>query len=77
MGNPMKKVDIGPMVSIKARDEVHLQVLESVKNGAKLLLGGEIPKLSGAFYPITVLTEVGPNMPKPLSKKYLVQYFQS
>ena len=63
MGNPMKKVDIGPMVSIKARDEVHLQVLESVKKGAKLLLGGKIPNLSGAFYPITVLTEVGPNMP--------------
>ena len=51
------------MVSIKARDEVHLQVLESVKKGAKLLLGGKIPNLSGAFYPITVLTEVGPNMP--------------
>ncbi len=63
MGNPMKKVDIGPMVSIKARDEVHLQVLESVKKGAKLLLGGAIPNLLGAFYPITVLTEVGPNMP--------------
>ena len=31
MGDPMKKVDIGPMVSIKARDEVHLQVLESVR----------------------------------------------
>ena len=63
MGNPMKKVDIGPMVSKKARDVVHRQVLESIKKGAKLLLGGKIPNLSGAYYPVTVLTEVEPNMP--------------
>jgi succinate-semialdehyde dehydrogenase / glutarate-semialdehyde dehydrogenase len=30
--------------------------------GARLLLGGEIPAGPGAFYPPTVLTDVGPGM---------------
>ncbi|MDC0480141.1 NAD-dependent succinate-semialdehyde dehydrogenase [Candidatus Marinimicrobia bacterium] len=62
MGDPKDDVDIGPMVSIVARDEVHDQVCRSVEAGAKLKLGGVIPKEVGAFYPITLLSEVEPGM---------------
>lgn len=59
LGDPMnEETDIGPMAREDLRDELHEQVTESVKQGAKLLLGGEIPKMEGAFYPATVLTDV-------------------
>ena len=62
MGDPFDNVDIGPMVSDIARDEVHEQVLNSIEQGANCLLGGKIPEGSGAFYPITLLTDVKPGM---------------
>ena len=63
MGDPFDNVDIGPMVSKKARDEVHDQVIRSVDAGANLILGGVIPQIEGAFYPITFLAGVEPGMP--------------
>jgi succinate-semialdehyde dehydrogenase/glutarate-semialdehyde dehydrogenase len=62
MGNPMDDVDMGPMVSVEARDEVHHQVMQSIQTGAELVLGGEIPQGVGAYYPITLLAGVTPNM---------------
>ena len=64
MGDPFNEYnDIGPQASIPLRDELHDQVLRSVKAGAKLLLGGEIPDGDSAFYPATVLSNVTPGMP--------------
>ena len=62
MGDPYDDVDIGPMVSLSARDEVHKMVRSSIKMGAKLNLGGEIPDSNGSYYPITVLSKVQPGM---------------
>ncbi|MBA65903.1 MAG: succinate-semialdehyde dehydrogenase [Candidatus Marinimicrobia bacterium] len=62
MGDPNDDVDIGPMVSLEAREEVHEQVQKSIIQGATLLLGGFIPEIPGAFYPITLLSEVEPGM---------------
>ena len=62
MGDPKSDVDIGPMVSIEARKVVHSQVLKSIKNGANLIIGGEILEMPGAFYPITLLSNVKPGM---------------
>jgi succinate-semialdehyde dehydrogenase/glutarate-semialdehyde dehydrogenase len=42
---------------------LHRQVVESVKRGAKLLLGGEVPAGPGAFYPATLLAAVDKGMP--------------
>ncbi len=56
-------VDIGPMVSLAARDEVHDQVQRSISVGATLNLGGEIPEGEGSFYPVTMLSNVSPGMP--------------
>ena len=36
---------------------------KSVANGARLLLGGEIPDRPGAWYPATVLADVRPGQP--------------
>ena len=48
MGDPAKEgTKLGPMVSVKARDEIHKQVEESIAKGAKLLLGGKVPDRSG------------------------------
>jgi len=64
MGDPTKEgTKLGPMQSIKARDEIHRQVKESVAKGAKLLLGGEVPDRPGAWYPATVLADVRPGQP--------------
>lgn len=53
----------GPLVSIKARDELHRQVEASVAAGARLLLGGEVPDRPGAWYPATVLADVRKGQP--------------
>ncbi len=63
-GNPtLKGVDLGPMASKQLRDDLHKQVQKSVKLGAKCILGGEIPKEKGFFYPPTILTHVKKGMP--------------
>jgi len=64
MGDPSKEgTRLGPMQSVKARDEIHKQVEQSVAKGAKLLLGGEVPDRAGAWYPATVLGNVRPGQP--------------
>jgi succinate-semialdehyde dehydrogenase/glutarate-semialdehyde dehydrogenase len=64
MGDPTKEgTKLGPMVSVKARDDIHAQVAKSVEKGARLLLGGKVPDKPGAWYPATVLTDVGPGQP--------------
>ncbi len=63
MGDPHDDVDYGPLVSVSARSEVHKMVESSIKMGAYLNCGGEIPNGNGAYYPITVLSKVLPGMP--------------
>jgi succinate-semialdehyde dehydrogenase/glutarate-semialdehyde dehydrogenase len=64
MGDPRKEgTRLGPMQSVEARDEIHRQVSESVRKGARVLLGGKIPDRPGAWYPATVLTNVLPGQP--------------
>jgi len=64
MGDPAKEgTKLGPMQSVEARDEIHRQVTESVRKGARLLLGGKVPDRPGAWYPPTVLTNVLPGQP--------------
>jgi succinate-semialdehyde dehydrogenase/glutarate-semialdehyde dehydrogenase len=64
MGDPRKEgARLGPMQSVEARDEIHRQVSESVRKGARVLLGGKVPDRPGAWYPATVLTNVLPGQP--------------
>jgi len=64
MGDPMdKNTDIGPQARPDLRNELHQQVLQSVKMGAKCILGGVIPAGNHSFYPPTILIEVKKGMP--------------
>jgi succinate-semialdehyde dehydrogenase/glutarate-semialdehyde dehydrogenase len=64
LGDPFdESTDVGPMARADLRDELHQQVEESVKAGAKLHLGGEIPAGDGAYYPVTMLSNVQPGSP--------------
>lgn len=60
-GDPLREEnDLGPMARAELRDELHQQVLKSIEQGAKCILGGEIPKMDGkhAYYQPTILVDV-------------------
>lgn len=64
MGDPLdENTNFGPMARKDLRDEVHGQVQECVKQGATLVMGGEIPDRKGFYYPPTVLKDVKKGMP--------------
>jgi succinate-semialdehyde dehydrogenase / glutarate-semialdehyde dehydrogenase len=63
-GDPMDENNkIGPMARHDLRDQLHEQVNKSIEKGAKVLCGGFIPDLPGAYYPPTILTNVKKGMP--------------
>jgi succinate-semialdehyde dehydrogenase/glutarate-semialdehyde dehydrogenase len=63
-GDPLRPdTEIGPQARADLRANLHRQVEESVRRGARLLLGGEVPEGPGFFYPPTVLAAVGEGMP--------------
>ena len=49
---------IGPLVSASQRDRVVDHVSDALNGGARLLLGGSLPKGPGFFYPPTVIADV-------------------
>jgi succinate-semialdehyde dehydrogenase/glutarate-semialdehyde dehydrogenase len=64
MGDPLERdTQVGPQARHDLRAALHRQVEESVKRGAELLLGGQMPDGPGAFYPPTVLFGVSKGMP--------------
>src|SRR2546422_179949 len=64
MGDPLARdTEVGPQARADLRDVLHRQVEESVKRGARLLLGGSVPRGPGAVYPPTLLTAVDKGMP--------------
>ncbi|NRS87553.1 succinate-semialdehyde dehydrogenase/glutarate-semialdehyde dehydrogenase [Flavobacterium sp. 7E] len=63
MGEPTDEASYyGPMARADLRDELHEQVLKTVAQGGKLVLGGEIPNRKGAYYPATILADLKPGM---------------
>lgn len=64
VGDPTRPdTDVGPMARSDLRRQLHAQVTASVRKGARVLLGGRLPKGAGFFYPPTVLSHVRPGMP--------------
>lgn len=51
-------VDVGPLITEKARAGVHELVEDAVSAGARTVVGGSVPDGPGHFYPPTVLVEV-------------------
>jgi succinate-semialdehyde dehydrogenase/glutarate-semialdehyde dehydrogenase len=63
-GDPLdSETTMGPMARFDLRDELHQQVVTSIEKGAEVILGGEIPRRKGAFYPPTILENIQPGMP--------------
>jgi succinate-semialdehyde dehydrogenase/glutarate-semialdehyde dehydrogenase len=64
LGDPLEEgTDVGPQARRDLRDDLHRQVRTSVEKGAKARLGCVVPDGPGAYYPPSVLTDVGPGMP--------------
>jgi acyl-CoA reductase-like NAD-dependent aldehyde dehydrogenase len=61
VGDPLDPAtDIGPQARIELRDELHGQVQQAIREGARPALGCTLPPGSGAFYPPSVLADVQP-----------------
>ena len=63
IGDPLKReTQIGPMARGDLRNALEQQVEDSVKMGAKVVLGGKPVESKGYFYTPTILTQVTPDM---------------
>ncbi|MBA2648377.1 MAG: NAD-dependent succinate-semialdehyde dehydrogenase [Legionella sp.] len=61
-GDPLDENTLmGPMAREDLRANLHRQVLKSIEQGARCVLGGKIPEGPGYFYPTTVLLDVKPD----------------
>ncbi|WP_308992766.1 NAD-dependent succinate-semialdehyde dehydrogenase [Mariniflexile litorale] len=64
LGDPKNEdTELGPMAREDLRNKIHEQVTNSVKKGAKILCGGQLPYTDGYFYPATILEHVEPGQP--------------
>ena len=63
LGDPLSDdTDIGPLVNANAIKKIDSQVNEAVREGAKVLVGGEQTGKKGYFYKPTILGNVNPKM---------------
>lgn len=63
IGDPMNKTTmLGPLVHGSAQEELYVQIADSVKKGARLVLGGNKIQGTGFFFEPTILTHVRPKM---------------
>lgn len=63
LGDPLDETtDIGPIARADLRENLHRQVTETTKQGARCLLGGELPSGDGFYYPATLLVDARESM---------------
>lgn len=63
IGDPMERdTQVGPLSSEEAAKKIEEQVNETVKAGAKVVLGGKRIAREGAFFEPTILTDIKPGM---------------
>ena len=64
VGDPMDAdTDVGPLATEQMRETVERQVDESVRAGARLLIGGKRLDGTGYFYPVSALARIPPSAP--------------
>jgi len=64
VGDPMEPdTSVGPMARIEFCKDLDLQIEGSLKQGAEVLYKSEIPEGKGYYYPVTLLSNVTPQMP--------------
>ncbi len=63
VGDPRDRgVDVGPLARRDLMENLHRQVVASIKAGARRILGGDPMSGKGYFYPPTLLADVRPGM---------------
>jgi succinate-semialdehyde dehydrogenase/glutarate-semialdehyde dehydrogenase len=63
MGDPRDEAtDLGPMARDDLRKSLHEQVQKTIGQGAKCVLGGELPERDGFYYPATLLVDCDATM---------------
>ena len=63
VGNPLdESTQIGPLARFDLRDELHRQVVESIKQGAVAVTGCNLESGSGAYYQASILDRVTPDV---------------
>ncbi len=64
VGDPTQlDTDLGPLATPGILKDLDYQVTQSVKDGAKLLIGGQKLERPGNYYPATILTDIPPGSP--------------
>jgi succinate-semialdehyde dehydrogenase/glutarate-semialdehyde dehydrogenase len=59
VGDPTQPgTDIGPQARADLRDEMHGVVKQAIAEGARVVMGCEVPPGPGAFYPVSILADV-------------------
>ncbi len=53
---------VGPIARADLRETLHRQVRATIDQGARCLMGGELPEGDGFYYPVTMLVDVEPSM---------------
>src|SRR5262249_56651579 len=70
MGDPLAPdTQVGPQARIDLRDALHAQVEESMKRGARCVLGGRVPAGAGAAYPAAPPQAGGPGGAAPPARE--------
>lgn len=63
LGDPLvEATDVGPIARFDLRENLHRQVTDTIADGARCLLGGEMPEGRGFLYPVTMLADVTADM---------------
>ena len=63
MGDPRDpETRLAPMARTDLRDELHKQVTDSIAQGARAVLGCQVPDKTGAYYPASIIDNVQPGM---------------
>jgi acyl-CoA reductase-like NAD-dependent aldehyde dehydrogenase len=64
LGDPLQRdTQLGPVARADLRETLHRQVTETLRMGARLLLGGKAALERGYFYEPTIVSGVTPEMP--------------
>lgn len=63
MGDPLSsETQVGPLARLDLRDELHVQVTNTIDAGGRLVLGGQPMEGSGAYYQPTIVSDVTQGM---------------
>jgi len=63
IGNPTDpQTEIGPLATKRQQRVISGQVDDAIANGAKVVVGGKIPNIEGAYFEPTLLINVNPTM---------------